>query len=395
MNKTRFVFPILLLLTFLVSCKSIADQPPAPTSIPLANPQTGVIDPSLPVIAPEHSISLPEGFGITVFIDELADPRMMAFGPDLQLYVSEPSTGRVLRLPDMDADGIADGVEVAAEGFINPTGIAFYQDGSLYVAETTRVFRMTDPDGDGFFQDRETIVAGISAGGHTNHTIIFSRDWRHFYLAIGSSCNVCREQDMRRGGVMRYKADGSEERIFSQGLRYAIGLAFRPDIDILWAAVMEREGLENSLPPETIYAIYIDADGGWPACHAGRIIDPDFGNIGSCGEGLLTPQFELESQSAPYGLEFYTGDQFPEEYQKDLFVALHGTGDGASAKGYKIIRIPLGGGGSGLVQDFAIGWLDDDGSPLGSPTDLVVGPEGSLYVSDDSRGVIYRIFYSK
>jgi glucose/arabinose dehydrogenase len=395
MNKTRFVFPILLLLTFLVSCKSIADQPPAPTSIPLANPQTGVIDPSRPVIAPDHPISLPEGFGITVFNNKLTDPRMMAFGPDQQLYVSEPSSGRVLRLPDRDLDGIADSVEVAAEGFLNPTGIAFHQDGSLYVAETTRVFRLTDPDGDGFFQDRKTIVAGIAAGGHTNHSIIFSPDWKHFYLAIGSSCNVCREQDQRRGGVMRFKADGSEGRIFSQGLRYVIGMAFRPDIDILWAAVMEREGLENSLPPETIYAIYIDADGGWPACHTGRIIDPDFGRKDSCHDDLLTPQFELESQSAPYGLEFYAADQFPEEYQKDVFVALHGTGMGQSAKGYKIIRIPLGEGESGLVQDFAVGWLGDDGTPLGRPTDLVVGPDGSLYVSDDSQGVIYRIFYSK
>ncbi len=127
---------------------------------------------------------------------------MMAFGPDQQLYVTELSTGRVLALPDRDQDGLADEVEVVAENLIEPSGIAFYEDGSLYVAETTRIFRLGNSDGDGYFQDREIITAGIPAGGNTNRTIIFSPDWQHLYLAIGSSCNVCLEQDERRAGVM-------------------------------------------------------------------------------------------------------------------------------------------------------------------------------------------------
>jgi glucose/arabinose dehydrogenase len=236
-------------------------------------------------------------------------------------------------------------------------------------------------------------VAGIAAGGNTNRTIIFSPDWQHLYLSVGSSCNVCLEQDERRAGVMRFNPDGSEGRIFTTGLRYVIGMAFNPHNDILWAAVMEREGLKNDLPPESVYAIFIDADGGWPYCHAGRIIDPDFGDKDSCGEGLLTPLYELESQSAPYGLEFYTGGQFPEDYQRDVFVALHGTGEGAQARGYKIIRIPLGSGVYEPVQDFAVGWLGADGIPWGSPTDLIQGPDGDLFLSDDTLGVIYRIFY--
>ncbi len=124
-----------------------------------------------------------------------------------------------------------------------------------------------------------------------------------------------------------------------------IGLAFNPHNDILWAAVMEREGLKDGLPPETLYGIYIDADGGWPYCHAGRIIDPDFGNKDSCAEGLLTPTFELDAQSAPYGLEFYTGDQFPEEYQDWIYLLpFMAQGRGSRQVVIKIIRIPLGGG---------------------------------------------------
>jgi glucose/arabinose dehydrogenase len=395
MKKFLTIVLLSVILLLAAGCSSKIGQEPAPTSVPLSNPQTGPTVPGIAVIPPKHPISLPEGFGITVFAEGLTNPKMMAFGPDDQLYVTEPTTGRVLVLPDRDRDGLADKIEIAAENLIEPSGIAFYQDGSLYVAETTRILRLGDPDGDGYFQDQEIITAGISAGGFTNRTIIFSPDWEHLYLAIGSSCNVCLEQDERRGGVMRYKADGSEGRIFSTGLRHVIGLAFNPANDILWAAVMEREGLKNGLPPETLYGIYIDADGGWPYCHAGRIIDPDYGSKDSCEKKLLNPIFEFDSQSAPYGLEFYTGSQFPETFQNDLFVALHGTGEGDDARGYKILRIPIGGDSFGPVKDFAVGWLGDDGVPWGAPTDLIQGPDGDLFLSDDKLGVIYRIFYAE
>ncbi len=393
----RFTLAVLatFVLLALAGCSASLNQPPAPTAIPLANPQTGAADPGVPVVPPEHPLYLPAGFGITVYAEGLTDPRMLAFGPDAHLYLSEPTSGRILRIVDEDQDGIADATEVAAEDLLEPSGVAFYQDGSLYVAETTRILRLSDPDGDGYFQERKIITAGIAAGGNTNRSIIFSPDWKHLYLAIGSSCNVCLEEDKRRATVMRFNADGSEGRIFTRGLHYVIGMAFRPDKDLLWAVNIERDGLKGDLPPDTLYAIYIDANAGWPYCHAGRIIDPDFGNKDSCGEDLLTPVLEIESQSAPYGMTFYTGEQFPAEYESDLFIALHGTGTGSSARGYKVIRLPLGGGESEhRAEDFVVGWLDADAKPWGAPTDIVQGPDGSLYLSDDLGGIIYRIFYS-
>lgn len=391
MKKSILILPLLFLALLLTGCGSGPDQPPAPTSIPLANPQSGNPDPA---VAPQHPLNLPPDFGVTVYAEGLSGPRMLAFSPDGQLFVSEPSQGQVLRIIDADQDGVAESSAVAADGLLEPSGVAFYQDGSLYVAETTRILRMTDPDGDGYYQEREIIAAGFAAGGNTNRTIIFSPDWRQLYLAIGSSCNVCREEDPRRAGVMRFNADGSEGRIFAQGLRYVIGLDFQPETDILWAANMERTGLEGSLPPDTLYAIYVDANAGWPFCHAGRITDPEFGNKDSCGEDLLTPVAELEAGVSPYGMTFYTGEQFPAEYQKDLFIALHGSGEGAAASGYKIIRIPLGEGLEPRVEDFITGWLGSDGLPWGAPTDLLQGPDGSLFLSDDLGGVIYRIFYT-
>lgn len=192
---------------------------------------------------------------------------------------------------------------------------------------------------------------------------------------------------------MRFKADGTDGRVFARGLRNVVGLAFHPENEILWVAVSERDGLADGLPPETLYAIYQDADGGWPYCHAGRITDPDFGNKDSCNETLLTTIYEFESQTEPYGMEFYAGDQFPAYYQRDLFIALHGSGAGSQATGNKIIRIEFGTGNKEPVRDFAVGWVLEDGVIWGAPTDLIEGPNGDLFLSDDKLGVIYRIFY--
>ena len=204
---------------------------------------------------PDHPISLPEGFRIQIFAAGLNSPSMLAFGPDQSLYVSETGSGRILRLPDHDQDGFADDLEIAAEGFIEPSGLAFYQDGSLYAAETTRVFRLTDQDGDGFFEERETHYRGIPAGGNTNRTIIFSPDWSRLFLSIGSSCNVCVEQDRAKGDSYAFYTGlmAAIARSYTRGIRYVIGLEFHPNKDILWAAVSSESGLEKDLPPDTIY----------------------------------------------------------------------------------------------------------------------------------------------
>ena len=394
MKKVLILIPIMLVSVIMTAgCTPIADYPPIPTSIPLANPVDGSPDPSSELIPPENPIYLPAGFQISVFADSLAYPKKMALGPNGFIYVTEFKTGRVLRLPDRDGNGIVDGIEIAAEDLIEPSGIAFYKDGSMYVAETTRVIRLFDPDKDGYFQDREIVVAGFATGGNTDRTIIFGVDWKNFYLSYGSSCNICREHDQRRASVMRFAVDGTNPKVFSTGLRNVVGMDFTPKNSILWAANIEREGIEGNILPETIYAIYIDANAGWPYCHAGRIIDPELGRRGSCDEDLLTPAYELESHSNPTDILFYRGEQFPEVYETDLFVALHGSGEGKLAAGYKIIHISLGKGDTRLVQDFAVGWLHEDGSPWGAPTDILLGEDGSLFISDDLNGVIYQITY--
>ncbi len=425
-----FLLVLILLVILLVTLALIGPRrmlgllhkkvpaPPAPTAIPLTVPTstttmqptpTGEILPptSAPEIAtpalavipthiipPVEQINLPPGFAISIFVQDLRDPRMMALGPDGNLYVAERGAGRIVRLPDPDGDGLADGIEVVADGMNAPSSIAFYEDGSLYVGETTRILRLSMPDERGFFLKRELIVDGLPTGGHSTRTVLFSPDWSTLFVSVGSSCNVCIEEDERRATIVRYDPDGSGARVYARGLRNAVGITFRPGTAELWATNNGRDWLGDDQPPETVYLVQEGIDAGWPTCHSGRIVDPDYGSPSAC-DGILAPAVEIQAHSAPLGLTFYDGQQFPKEYRGDLFIAFHGSWNRTVPTGYKVVRIPMRDGADpGPVQDFATGWLRTDGSNWGRPVDTLTAADGSLFVSDDSGGIIYRISYA-
>ncbi len=364
---------------------------PAPTAVPL--PETGPPSTYPNPAPPAEPIGLPPGFQISVFARGLQGPRMLALGPDDQVYVAERGADRVVRLPDRDGDGLADGIEVAAEGLDNPNSLAFLPDGMLYVGEVDTVRRAPPPGGLGPYRGFEVVVDRPVAGlQHRTRTVALSPDGSHLYAAAGAPCNVCEPDDERYGAVWRYNLDGSGGAPFATGLRNAVGLAFRPGTDELWATNNGRDFLGDDLPPDTVMRLEQDADHGFPRCHAGRIVDPDEGARGAC-DGVETPEVELQAHSAPLGLAFYSGSAFPADYQGDLFVALHGSWNRSEPVGYKIVRIPIDGSQAGPVQDFAVGWLRADGSNWGRPMDVLVAADGSLLVSDDGQGFIYRIAY--
>jgi glucose/arabinose dehydrogenase len=352
---------------------------------------TATFQPGAPLLT--GLISLPPGFQISVFAQGLDQPARLAIGADDQLYVSERGAGRILRMPDQDRDGVADAIQPVATGLDFPSGLAFFRDGSLYVGEAGQVVKLSEPDAQGLFQQREIIIADLPEGGHTAHVVVFSPDWSKLFVSIGSSCNNCLESDVRRATVMQANPDGGNPLIFVQGLGDPEGLAFRPGASQLWASNSGRELLGNDLPPDTLQILHQGQDFGWPGCHAGRIADPQTGDSGSC-KGISTPAVELPAHSAPTGLTFYSGEQFPTEYQGNLFLALHGSSSREFHRGYKIVRIQFKNGRPGEVQDFATGWLQGNAA-WGRPADLITASDGSLLVSDDEGGIIYRITYNQ
>ncbi len=342
------------------------------------------------VIPPPQAVTLPPGFTISVYAEDLGNPRFMAYSPEGVLHVTDQSGGRVLALPDTNGDGVAEERQIVVSGLRRPHGITFHE-GALYVGETDKIVRF-ERAGDGW-GDKQILVAGIPTSGHGTRTVIFGQDGK-MYVSIGSSCNVCNESSELRAAVWQYSADGSNGRLYTKGLRNAVGLALRPGTDEIWATNNGRDMLGDDLPPETVNVLADGVDFGWPRCHAGRIVDPDFGAQGGC-EGVTAPAVEMQAHSAPLGLRFYEGTQFPAEYQGNLFVAFHGSWNRSAPTGYKVVRIALDQAGkASAVQDFATGWLQSNGESWGRPVDLVVAPDGSLMLSDDAGGRVYRIFYA-
>lgn len=318
----------------------------------------------------------------------------MAIGPDGQLYVAERGAGRIIRLPDRDHDGLSDGTQVIAQGLDTPSSLAFFQDGSLYVSTATQVFRFSQPDANGVFQKSTVMIDGLP--GHQDHftrTLLFSPDWSSLFIQVGSSCNVCKESDPRRASIMRFNPDGSGGEIYARGLRNAVGITFRPGTDELWATNNGTDNLGDDQPPDTIQIVQRGQDYGWPRCHAGVIIDPQFGSPNAC-DGIAKPLIGLQAHSAALGLTFYSGNQIPADYRGDLLVALHGSIYRSVPTGYKLVHIHFTNGKPGQAQDFATGWLVQESRAWGRPVDVLTSPDGSLFISDDSGGNILRVFYA-
>jgi glucose/arabinose dehydrogenase len=342
----------------------------------------------------EATLNLPSGFEANVYASGLAGPRFIAFGPDDLLYVAERGNDRIVALLDADGDGTAESVRIFAQDLNQPHSLLYHQD-AWYVGLPDGIMRLADADGDGRLDQAPAKVISLpDSGAHRTRTIEFLADGR-LVVSVGSTCNACFEEDERRATVLVYDGPGGTgESIYARGLRNAVGLAVHPRTGELWATNNGRDLLGDDLPPDTIHIVKDGADYGWPRCHGGAVVDPEVGWPGAC-EGIAPTLVELQAHSAPLGLVFYTGELFPAEYQGDLFVAFHGSWNRSEPTGYKVVRIPLDGSEpAGPVEDFATGWLNETtGQASGRPVGLAVGPDGSLYVSEDKAGIIYRISY--
>jgi glucose/arabinose dehydrogenase len=350
-----------------------------------------------PAAAQDAPVKLPAGFRVETFARDLSGARFMTLDATGTLLLSLPRQGRIVALPDANRDGRADRVITVADGLNRPHGLAF-QGASLHVAETGRVLRFRYDAAAYRASDPTVVVPSIPAGGgHWTRTIAFAPDGR-LYVSVGSSCNICKEADARRAAIVRYEADGSGERLFATGLRNAVGIVFHPGTGALWATVNERDWKGDDLPPEYITEVRDGAFYGWPDCFVAdrKVVRDDKAPDGARCDHVTLPTLEVQAHSAPLGMAFYTGQQFPPDYRGSLFVAYHGSWNRAVPTGYKVVRVPFANGRpSGAVEDFATGWLAADRNVFGRPVDVLTAPDGALFVSDDSAGVVYRITYSR
>jgi glucose/arabinose dehydrogenase len=334
-----------------------------------------------------NAVVLPRGFEISVYADRLDGVRFLAVGPDGALYATQTGAGAVVRLLDGDGDGQADATQPIAAGLDGPHGIAFRGD-TLYVAEETRILRFMAP-----YQTFDVVVEGLpGGGGHSTRTILFRDD--HLFVSVGSSCNICDESDARRAAVVRYDLTGGDEHLYATGLRNSVGLALHPETGEIWATNNDRDRLGDDRPPDRVNILRDGGFYGWPQCYLPDTPNPEYQHQAERCSGTIGPTVAFPAHSAPLGLAFYTGSQFPSEYSGDLFVAFHGSWDRSFPTGYKVVRIQVDDGGSGYgLSDFITGWQVGRRS-WGRPVDIVVAPDGSLYISDDQGGRIYRVTHS-
>lgn len=328
----------------------------------------------------EATLDLPDGFASTVFAEGLSNPRFMAVGPDGTLYVAERGRDRIVALPDADGDGRADeAVEVGA-GYGNAHDLAFEADGSLLVAGETTLWRLTL---DGLIETaREPLVEDLPSGGFHSTKSLAVLPGGEVLVSIGSSCNVCDEEDGRRATVQLVTGDGL--RPYTVGLRNAVGLWTDPDTGRAWATNMGRDFLGDDQPPETLYELVDGADAGWPRCHAGALPDPEFGTAADACTGVADPVATFQAHMAPLDLV---------GWRDHLVIAMHGSWNRSEKVGYAVWWLPWSADGpAGNPEPFASGFLPagtDDA--LGRPAGLAVGPDDALYVSDDKAGFVYRI----
>jgi len=339
------------------------------------------------------TITLPPGFAIRVYADDVPSARQMALGTRGTIFVGSNS-GNIFAVVDRNHDHQADQVLTIATGLSRATGVAFH-DGALYVAEIHRILRF-DQIEDRLENPPQPVVVNDTLPNDRWHGwkfIAFGPDGL-LYVPVGAPCNVC-EREAPYATILRMKPDGSNVEVFARGIRNTVGFDWHPTGKELWFTDNGRDMLGDNVPPDELNRVpQKGLHFGFPYCHAGEIPDPDFGRQRKCDE-FVSPAQKLGPHVAAIGMRFYTGTMFPSEYRNQIFIAEHGSWNRSEPIGYRVVLVRLDESGTRAVkyEPFAEGWLQR-GRAWGRPADVLVMPDGALLVSDDSADTIYRISYT-
>jgi glucose/arabinose dehydrogenase len=341
-----------------------------------------------------ENLRLPPGFSISVFADGVRDARSLALGEKGTVFVSTRARGSVYALVDSDQDGQSDEMYTIARGLNSPNGVAF-RNGSLYVAETSRILRfdgieerLDDPPepvtvSDAFPTDRH----------HGWKFIAFGPDGK-LYVPVGAPCNICEPDPDRYAVIMRMDADGSNLETFARGIRNSVGFDWHPQTKALWFNDHGRDWMGDDMPSDELNrAAQAGLHFGYPYCHQGDTPDPEYGGKRDCAE-FTPPMLKQGGHVAPNGLRFYTGAMFPKTYHNRIFIAQHGSWNRSTKNGYRVVSVEVAEGKVTKYETFVEGWVQNE-TAWGRPVDILVMPDGSLLVSDDHSGTVYRITYQE
>ncbi|HXZ00204.1 MAG TPA: sorbosone dehydrogenase family protein [Stellaceae bacterium] len=352
---------------------------------------------------PEGALpKVPPGFKVEAFATGLSAPRLLRTAPDGEIFLAEMAKGAILVLRD-NGPGKPATVRTYAKGLDEPFGLAFYPPGPdpqyLYVGTIGAVLRFAYRNGDAVARGApETVVPHLPDGGHSTRDVMFSRNGRVLFVSVGSASNDQEggSDETLRADILAFDPDGGAMRRFATGIRNPVGLAIHPATGDLWTAVNERDGLGDDLPPDYVTRVREGGFYGWPWYYIGDHRDPRHPREHpELVQGIVVPDVLIQPHSAPLQLAVYTGTQFPAEYRGDLFVALHGSWNRSRRTGYKVVRIKLRDGEpAGTYQDFLTGFVAADDTVWGRPVGVAVAADGSLLVSEDANGTVWRISYA-
>ena len=335
-------------------------------------------------------IRLPDGFSIEVWTDEVPNARSLAMGEGGTVFVATRRDGRVYAA--VPQDGAGPRIITIAENLMMPNGVAVH-DGDLYVAENHRITRYADIESNlDDIPEPAVVIDTLSTERHHGWRYIdFGPDGK-LYIALGAPCNVCDRDGF--ANISRMNADGSGQEIVASGIRNSVGFTWHPETGELWFTDNGRDMLGDDIPPGELN--HAPRDGmhfGFPFCHGDDIADPEFGERGDCAD-FEAPAQKLGPHVAPLGVLFYDGTMFPDEYRGQAFIAEHGSWNRSRKIGYRVTLVRMEAGRAAGYEVFAEGWLQGE-EVSGRPVDLLVLADGSLLVSDDQNGWIYRISYSR
>jgi glucose/arabinose dehydrogenase len=339
-------------------------------------------------------ITLPDGFHIAVYSDDVPNARQLALGTNGTVFAGSRRAGSVYAVVDHDGDGVADETYTIAGGLAMPSGIAF-RDGALYVAAVSRVLRFDDIESHLTNPPAPTVIRD-DLPTETHHGwkfIQFGPDGL-LYVPVGAPCNICKQSDERFATILRMNPDGSNLEVFAHGVRNSVGFDWDPRTGELWFTDNGRDMLGDDVPPDELNrAPDPGMHFGFPFCHGGTIADPEYGAEQECSV-FTSPARRLDPHVAAIGMRFYTGSMFPPAYHRQIFMAEHGSWNRSTPIGYRITTARLEGNRVVGYEVFAEGWLQGRRA-WGRPADVLVMPDGALLVSDDQQGAIYRITYRR